>query len=285
MQALEKACLASFANAGLDVTLYSYESVPDFVPNVRTENASLIVPREKIGAFIYEGKPNLSHFSDYFRYKMFAQTDHVWIDSDMLLLRPIDIDLSGDLFAKETASSICGAIMRVRRDNPILQAAIARTESFMGKELVWGATGPRLLSQLLGRSAILEQAQPPSTFFPIHFDEFWKPFLPANYQECRELTRGSSTVHLWNNIVERMGVWKEVAPPVGSFLWHELDKMQLLGLFRDTYPESVMVNMVNNWRLRKSGGDIGAVKLAMQALPSIVRTTRPRMRALIQRWQ
>ena len=43
-----------------------------------------------------------------------------------------------------------------------------------------------------------------------------------------------------------------------------------------------MQNMVNNWLLRKSGGDIGVVKLVRQVVPSIMRTATPRVRSLLQ---
>jgi hypothetical protein len=66
-------------------------------------------------------------------------------------------------------------------------------------------------------------------------------------------------------------------------MWKQLQAMDLLGLFKDTYPVEVMRAMVTNWRFRKSGGDIGVVKLARQILPSIVRTAEPRIRRLTLR--
>ena len=282
MQALDKACLASFAASGYDVKLYSYEAVSGLPRGVLADDARLVAPEDSLGAFRYQGKPNLSHFSDYFRYRMFARTDQAWIDADMLLLRPITINLSGSLFAKETARSICGAIMHIGRDDPMLGAIIARTEGLMGQELVWGATGPRLLSQLVGKKTILERAESPASFFPIHFDDFYKPLLPRFRQECERRCQSAFSLHLWNNIVEKLGYWKEIAPPEGSFLWHQLERQGTLGLFRDIYPVGVMESMVTNWLFRKSGGDIGAVKLARQIIPSILRTTGPRIRALAQ---
>jgi hypothetical protein len=282
MPALDKACLASFIDAGYSVTVYSFDTVEGLPPGIRLADAGEIVRTESVSAFIYDGKPNLSHFSDYFRYRLFALTDQTWIDTDMLLLRPITADLTGDLFAKETSSGICGAIMRIGRDNPHLAELVRRTEQLMGSELVWGATGPRLLTQVIGRTVVLQHAHAPETFFPVHYDEFWKPFLPAYREECERYCSTACTMHLWNNIVVNLGVWKELAPPEGSFLWAQLQHKGLLGLFRDVYPEQIMQNMVTNWLYRKSGGDIGALRLARQVLPSLARTTGPRLRAL---WQ
>ena len=282
MSALDKACLRSFVAGGHSVTLYSYEYVEDLPSGVTPRDAREIVPYESRDAFLYQGKPNLAHFSDYFRYQMMARSPHVWVDTDMLMLRPLDFGPVAKLFAKETERSICNAILRIPSEDPALKEVIGRAERLMHTDLVWGATGPRLLNQVFGATVVLKQAHPPSSFFPIHYDAFWKPFLPECAPECADACRDAYTLHLWNNIVVRMGIWKELAPPEGSFLWTCLRDRGLLHLFRDTYPAEVMRNMVVNWKFRKSGADIGVVKLARQVFPSMVRTTAPRVRALIQ---
>jgi hypothetical protein len=282
LPALDQACLASFAHAGHQVTLFSFEQLRDLPDGVVLADAGDIVDRSSLDAFIHEGKPNLSHFSDYFRYRLFASTGQAWIDTDLLMLRPLE-DAQGDnLFAKETPSSICGAIMRISQDDPKLAELLRRTEALMHTELAWGATGPRLLNQVLGSETVLRQAQSADRFFPVHYDDFTKPLLPEHADACEALCEGAVTLHLWNNIIVRLGYWKELAPPEDSFLWLKLREFGLLSLFRDTYPADVMRNMVTNWMLRKSGGDIGALKLARQVVPSIVRSAVPRIRSFRQ---
>ncbi len=282
MSALDKACLLSFVSGGYSVVLYSFEQIEGLPDGIAVRDAREIAPFESRDAFLYQGKPNLPHFSDYFRYQLMARSPHVWIDTDLLMLRPLDFGPVTSLFAKETEKSICNAILRIASDDPALKEVIARTERLMHANLVWGATGPRLLNQVLGATAVLKQAHPPNRFFPIHYDDFWKPFLPECARECADACRDAYTLHLWNNIVVRMGVWKELAPPEGSFLWTCLRERGLLHLFRDTYPAEVMRHMVTNWKFRKNGADIGVVKLARQVFPSMIRTTAPRIRALMQ---
>ncbi len=283
LPALDRACLASFALSGHPVTLFSFEQIDGLPDGVVRANAADIVSRESMSAFLYEGVANLSHFSDYFRYKLFAVRGDAWIDTDLLMLAPLPEDDGGNIFAKETPASICGAIMRIGRNEPALAELLRRTEALMHTDLVWGATGPRLLNQVLGADTILRQARPANAFFPVHYDDFTKPLLPEMAAECEALCAGAHTLHLWNNIIVRLGYWKELAPPEGSFLFNRLQAHDLLGLFRDVYPAAVMRNMVTNWHFRKSGGDIGAVKLARQIGPSIMRTVRPRLRTLLQR--
>lgn len=282
MPALDKACLLSFVSAGHAVTLYSFEEVEGLPHGIILRDAREIASFESIKAFLYQGEPNLAHFSDYFRYRLLACSPYVWIDTDMLMLRPLDFGPVANLFAKETKKSICNAILRIPSDDPALGEVIRRTERLMHTNLVWGATGPRLLNQVFGATAVLEQAHAPNNFFPVYYDDFWKPFLPECAEECTDASRGAYTLHLWNNVVVKMGVWKELAPPEGSFLWTCLRDRGLLYLFRDTYPADVMRCMVTNWKFRKNGADIGVVKLARQVFPSMIRTTAPRIRALMQ---
>lgn len=282
MPALDKACLLSFVFGGHSVTLYSFEEIEGLPDGIILRDAREIAPFESREAFLYRGEPNLTHFSDYFRYRLLAHSQHMWIDTDMLMLRPLDFGPVVNLFAKETDKSICNAILRIPSDDPALAEVIRRTERLMHTELVWGATGSRLLNRVFGPMAVLEQAHAPTDFFPIHFDDFWKPFLPECAEECADASRTAYTLHLWNNIVVRMGVWKELAPPEGSFLWACLRDRGLLYFFRDTYPVDVMRHMVTNWKLRKNGADIGMLKLARQVFPSIIRTAAPRLRALLQ---
>jgi hypothetical protein len=282
LPALDKACLLSFVSDGHSVILYGFEEIKGLPDGITFRDAREIAPIESCNAFLYQGKPNLAHFSDYFRYRLMARSPHTWIDTDMLMLRSLDFGPVVHLFAKETERSICNAILRVPSDDPALGEVIRRAERLMHVDLVWGATGPRLLNQVFGATAVLQQAHAPNSFFPIHYDEFWKPFLPECARECADASRSAYTLHLWNNIVVRLGVWKELAPPEGSFLWICLRDRGLLHLFRDTYPVDVMRHMVANWQFRKNGADIGVVKLARQVFPSMIRTTAPRVRALMQ---
>ena len=282
LPALDRACLASFIRFGHDVTLYSFDAVANPPEGIALGDAASILPRSALDAFIHDKRPDLSHSSDYFRYKLFSVSDEAWIDTDMLMLRPLDLPTSPNLFARETANSLCGAIMRIDPAGPALPELVRKSEQLMHTELAWGATGPRLLSQVIGKRAMLEQAHAPDVFFPIHYDDFYKPLLVECREECERSCASAYTLHLWNNIVVRLGYWKELAPPEGSFLWARLEALGLLGYFRETYPAKVMSQLVTNWLYRKSGGDIGVLGVARQIGPSILRSAMPRGRKLIQ---
>lgn len=270
----ERACLSSFTRRGYAMTLYSFESYDDMPDGVALEDAAKIAPKEDLGLFRYKGRPDLSHFSDYFRYRLFAQTDHIWVDTDVLLLRDIDMPLPAMLLTKEHETSICGAIMRLDGAQIDLEALIRRTRGLSEKPLRWGTTGPLLLTSLYKGSSILDEAFEPKFFYPILYDIFWKVFLPEEREACEELCREAYTLHLWNNIVVQLGIWKRLAPPAGSYLHRQLAAAGQLDAFEGTYPADVMRRMIENWRLRHTGADVGVGNLLRQLGPGAVRTAR-----------
>ena len=269
---LEIACISSAQGVGGEVTVYSYSTLEGLPNGAKTSDAREIVPEASVNRFIHAGKPNLSHFTDFFRYNLFAKTNAIWIDTDMFLLDWPRQELPGTLLARERAPSICGAIMRIDRNEPELDVLLQQSAKKMDKELLWGETGPLLLTKVFGRESLLQRALPAKAFYELDYPEFWKAFLPEFAEECILRTDRSLGVHLWNNIVDTLGYWKWIAPPKGSFLDIILGERNLLDGFKATYPAKIMNNMVENFLLRKSGADLGIKGVASQLVPSLGRT-------------
>ncbi len=270
----ESACLRSFVRQGYSVTLYSYDPIEGLPDGVVQEDAARLTPRSDLGLFLYDGKPDLSHFADYFRYLLFRDTDQIWIDTDVLLLRPFDRDLPGTLLTKEHETSLCNAVMRIDRRTHDLEELIRHARGLAGQPLRWGETGPMLLSTVFKRSEMFEAAFGPELFYPVLYDVFWKVFLPEEREACEAACREAYTLHLWNNIVVQLGVWKHMAPPEGSYLHACFARAGVIDDFSGTYPAEVMRRMIDNWRLRHSGGDVDVGNLVRQLVPGAVRTAR-----------
>ncbi|MFT4064047.1 hypothetical protein [Paraburkholderia sp.] len=260
----EIACLNSFSAYGSEVALYSYEPIANLPGNVIAKDASAILPRDSLNDFPIHGVPSMAHFTDYFRFVMFTKTDEIWVDTDLLLLRDLDLNAKGDLIGKESPSSICTALLRLDPDKPRLNELIKRVEAMKGTALSWGATGPRLLTAVYGVKAGL----PESLFYPVHFDDYYKVFLPRYFDECAALCSDAYTLHLWNNRVVKMGLFKRIGPPVGSFLHHVFAQTGANGLFREFYPANVMQTMIDNV-VEKVGSDEGVRKLLRVGVPMV----------------
>jgi hypothetical protein len=258
----EIACLNSFTAYGSEVALYSYEPIANLPGGVTAKDASAILPRDSLNDFPIHGVPSMAHFTDYFRFVMFTKTDEIWVDTDLLLLRDLDLNANGDLIGRESQTSICTALLRLDPDKPRLYELIKRVEAMKGTELSWGATGPRLLTAVYGVKAGLAE----SLFYPVHFDDYYKVFLPRYFEECATLCSNAYTLHLWNNRVVKMGLFKRIGPPVGSFLHHVFAQTGANGLFREFYPASVMQTMIDNV-VEKVGSDEGVRKLLRVGVP------------------
>ena len=281
LSAYEAACLASYTRHGYDITLYSYGDVTNLPPLVTLRSASEIVDEEFTKGFRIKGVPSLSHFSDLFRYALFQKTSQIWVDSDMYLLRPFDITLPQTFLAREDKRTLCGAIMRLDRENGALATLVARAEAAALRDLVWGETGPGLLTTIFGAD-IVATAYGPELFFPVHYDDFWKVFLPEYYEECDALCRGGYTLHLWNNIVTKVGIWKDVLPPTGSYLERRFVEDGMASLFQGVFPTAAMRHVIDNYRMRMSGSLHDVKRLMQLTLPGIKRRTVRSMERLRQ---
>ncbi len=111
---------------------------------------------------------------------------------------------------------------------------------------------------------MLDEAGDASKFYPVHFDEFWKVFLPECREECENLCENAMTLHLWNNIIEKLGIWKEIGPSKGSYLENIFSDMGLMEYYDKVYPEKVARLAIRNYL----HADIGLLTLAKLTVSS-----------------
>jgi len=153
LSAFEQACLNSFVANGKSLTLFSFEPIQNLPENVQAVDAREIVPIDEIDSFLYDGKPHLGHFSDYFRYAMFAKAGIIWVDADILLLKSEnDIWMRENIFSHEIGGGFNGAILHFT-DRDMVATLQREIDHLKHKELRWGETGPLLLNRLLKASA------------------------------------------------------------------------------------------------------------------------------------
>ncbi|KVG61330.1 hypothetical protein WT72_17935 [Burkholderia pseudomultivorans] len=268
----ETACLNSFAAYGNEVSLYSYEEIRNLPEGIVAKDASTITSRDTLNAFPVNGVPSMAHFTDYFRFMMFTKTDEIWVDTDILLLRDFDLGDTRNLIGREDPIKICNAILRLDSDDPRLHDTIRQIEAMKGTPIQWGETGPLLLTKTYGIDAGLPQ----NFFYPVHYDDYYKVFLPEHFDECAALCADSYTLHLWNNRLVKMGLFKKIGPPVGSFLHHVFGKFGANALFTEFYPADIMKIMTDS-ATDKVGRDDGIRKLLQIGVPVMKGAIRRRL--------
>lgn len=192
----EALCLTSFVKLGHETVLYAYGTPENLPEGVRLENAEPFGPLELAEKYARDGV--IPAFADRFRYRMLAETDHIWVDTDMLGLRPIQ---SADYVfgtLKNHTRLVNNAVLRLPRRSSILQSLIDHTERYFpevpkdwpySKKYFGGANpsgarvvlptrefsvgelpfyfgGPHALTYYLKKYSLLDWASQPDRFYP-----------------------------------------------------------------------------------------------------------------------
>ncbi|WP_441244375.1 hypothetical protein [Tardiphaga sp. 768_D3_N2_1] len=128
LDALRRLCLRSQVQAGHRVTLYSFAPIADLPDGVSNADAEAVLPR----AFADRLRPSAPdgtwvgwtplQFSDFFRIRLMAEGLGLWLDADVLLLKPIEIDPAKPYFAWEKRRQLGNSVLYLPPDDPIVAA-------------------------------------------------------------------------------------------------------------------------------------------------------------------
>src|ERR1700729_780458 len=219
------ACLASFAQAGASLRLFSYDPRVDLPAGVRLADARAISPDESLThRFIANGKPSIATFADMFRYRMIAKAGCCWVDTDILCMSKPAFENDGFVFCRQAdavgTSLVNNAVLKLPPSHPALAELEATAEAAIDVDQRWGAIGPFLLTPVLAKYNLTQHALDSHVFYPIEPEQFWKLFLPSYREWVANAARGASFVHLWSEAIAWSGYDFWACPPPGSYL-HE----------------------------------------------------------------
>src|SRR5476651_1643525 len=168
LDALRRLCLRSQVAAGHKVTVYSFEPLAELPGGVGNAEAEAILPHPFSGKL----RPPLSdgtwrdwtilQFSDFFRMRLMARNPGLWLDADVLLLKPVEIDPAKPYFAWERRRQLGNSVLYLPPDSSI----VAAYEGLMEQEELepdWLALRHRLtfllrqLRRQIGRASCRER--------------------------------------------------------------------------------------------------------------------------------
>jgi len=196
---LRQTCLRSQVAAGHKVTVYSFDAIAGLPAGVGNAEAEAILPQ----AFAERLRPaepdgswrdwTLLQFSDFFRMRLMAERAGLWLDADVLLLKPVAIDLSKPYFAWERPRQLGNSVLYLPPNDPIVIAfeklmaqdeltpdwlALRHRLTFALRRLRGGSNrlsdirvaifGPAALTALARRSRELHYALPKASFYAVH---------------------------------------------------------------------------------------------------------------------
>ena len=201
LDALRLTCLRSQVAAGHRVTVYSFDPLPGLPDGVGNAEAEAILPH----AFSERLRPPQSdgswrdwtvlQFSDFFRMRLMAEGAGLWLDADVLLLKPVEIDATKPYFAWERPRQLGNSVLYLPSDDPIVAAfenlieqkeltpdwlALRHRLTFALQRLRGRSSrlsdirvaifGPAALTALARRSGELHHALPKKSFYAVHAD-------------------------------------------------------------------------------------------------------------------
>lgn len=199
MDALRQTCLRSQLAAGHKVTVYSFDPIPGLPAGVANAEAEAILPH----AFSERLRPpqpdgswrdwTTLQFSDFFRMKLMAKNLGLWLDADVLLLKPVEIDPAKPYFAWERPRQLGNSVLYLPAEHGIVAAfeelmeqeeltpnwlSVRHRITFMMRRLRGGSNrlsdirvaiyGPAALTALARRTGVLACALPKQSFYAVH---------------------------------------------------------------------------------------------------------------------
>ena len=125
---LRQTCLRSQVAAGHKVTVYSFGTIAGLPDGVAHADAETILPYS-FSERLRPAQPDGSwrdwttlQFSDFFRMRLMAQSAGLWLDADVLLLKPAEIDPAKPYFAWERPRQLGNSVLYLPADGSIVTA-------------------------------------------------------------------------------------------------------------------------------------------------------------------
>ncbi len=211
LDALRRLCLRSQVAAGHKVTIYSFDPIAQLPDGIANAEAEAILPH----SFAERLRPitdgvwidrTMLQFSDFFRMRLMAKSAgprsaNLWLDADVLLLKPIEIDPAKPYFAWERPHQLGNSVLYLPPGDPIVrafEALMAQDEltpdwlslrhrlTFMLhrlrgtkriSEVRLAIYGPAALTALARRAGELKYALPKKSFYAVHAEPklFFEP--------------------------------------------------------------------------------------------------------------
>ncbi len=207
LDALRRTCLRSQVAAGHKVTVYSFEPLAGLPGGVGNAEAEAILPH----AFAERLRPTgpdgawrdwtTLQFSDFFRMRLMARGAGLWLDADVLLLKPVEIDPAKPYFAWERPRQLGNSVLYLPAADPIVAAFESLTQqdeltpdwlalrhrltfalrrlrgSNRLSDIRVAIYGPAALTALARRAGELHHALPKKSFYAVHADPqlFFEP--------------------------------------------------------------------------------------------------------------
>ena len=243
---MEQLCLKSFADAGHQVTLFTYGDVQHIPDGIETADANDILTMDSAIRHTRTNSP--APQADRFRYHMLSQIDDIiWADTDAYCVAPFTSD-TGHFYGWESAHHVNNGVLGLPRDSETLRELIEFTsDEFAIPEWLpaaeqdrmraakdagspigvgdqeWGAWGPRALTHFLHKTGEIRHALPREALYPIGFKDRGIMVRPDANAE-RFITPQTLSIHFYGRRMRERIMNEGGEPAKNSLIGRLLDK-------------------------------------------------------------
>jgi Glycosyltransferase sugar-binding region containing DXD motif len=194
LSTMERLSIASFLQNGHEYHLYTYAKLQNVPAGTIIKEAREILPASAV--FQYKERPSFAGFSNFFRYKLLLEKGGWWADTDVACLRPFDFE-DEVVFASELANgqeTTTSCIIKAPVGSEAMSYAWSVCKGKDPNKLVWGETGPHLMSEVVSKLGLKQYQKPYETFCPIvGYEQLFVPYLVG-------IPEGAYAIHLWNAV-------------------------------------------------------------------------------------
>jgi Glycosyltransferase sugar-binding region containing DXD motif len=224
LRAAEQICLLSMLRQRHKVRLFTYERLDDVPAGIEVVDANEIIPREKFLRHAKTNSPALG--ANIFRYKLLKQDLGIWLDTDVILLKPLNRRAS-HVFGFEDHILINNAVLYIPAHSKLLDDLLdyvcsvhpvppfypfrkrmqLRLRKLEGapigvEEMEWGVFGPDALTHFVKKNDLVSLASAPEVFYPVRPEQAHSLFS-ERHDVSHLIEPTTLAVHLWNELLRR----------------------------------------------------------------------------------
>jgi hypothetical protein len=242
------ACLKSFSKNGFKVIVYSFDKLK-LPKKIINKDANILLNKNEHRKFIHGGKKNcLAAYADKFRIILQSKNLGWWFDLDVMCLKKHKsfnkLQKNKKLIiGYETDNKVNNAVLKINSN--LVSTSLLKKIDETGYKFEWGKIGPTLLNDYINNHDLKREVLNKNYFYPINFKNIELLFNPNKVNEAIKLTNKSFTIHLYNQILNRMGIPKNILPPKNSYLYNTIIKTCPEFKNIETLPESTFFKLLN----------------------------------------
>ena len=179
LSAMEQMCIQSFLDHGHEFHLFAYDDIRNVPRGTVVRDARTIMPLADSKDFRYTEGSSVAAFSDVFRLKLLLENGGIWVDMDVICLKPFTITddycfplLSGRIMrGRDAGFSVDSWFLKAPRGSAFIRYCHDMALSYAGRETTWGTLGPWLIMGAISRFALHRFARG-IRFFPVNHNRY-----------------------------------------------------------------------------------------------------------------